>query len=156
MQILLISLGQPWDKEATASIASTPKRAYLGPAEQFPNFANWTLNNGITSAAMAPKNLQNSAYKMATKKPEPVLQVHYQELQRYDAFSCVFKAGHDTGQAVSSLAYAKTAFNSVAFLHVLVCGFLLWFIIASWTTQRRSAQPDTVFPAERKVFPGAI
>jgi len=64
---------------------------------------------------------------MIIKKPEPALQVHYQELQRNCALRCFFEASHDSCQTISALVYTKDAFNSVAFLGSLIikerCGF---------------------------------
>jgi hypothetical protein len=100
----------------------------------------------------ALKSLQDGAYEMAKKKPEPVFQVHHQELQCNDAFCCLFEACHDSGQAVSALAYAKATFNSVALSHILTRDFRCLFVIEWTTTQWRPAQPDAMFPAEREVL----
>jgi len=93
---------------------------------------------------------------MAIKKPEPVFQVHDQELQGDDALRRFFEACHDPGQAEPSLAYSEATFDGVPFFHVQSFDPLFLHVNEGWTTERRTAQPDAVLPTESEVPPGTI
>lgn len=93
---------------------------------------------------------------MAIKRPEPVFQVHDQELQADHTLRRLLEPGHDPGQAVSSLAYTKAAFNSVALTTVLSLSSFFLPAIERRTAQRRPAQPDAMFLAEGQVASAAV